>query len=510
MAERQAGTVQAARSSSEPLKDVQSARPVSPHGLGDGLRTSVAGARVAKLLQTEPAHAADMRAGRRTGPGRRQVLAWLGMLGAMCLSVSGLASTAWAGPEIPGAPQSEPIVLVGATLHPISGPPIPAGMLLFAEGRIVAIGKTVKLPPQVRRIDLRGKQVYPALFDACTDLGLVEIESVRATRDQAETGSLNPNVKSWLAINPDSELIPVTRANGVLLALTAPFGGLLAGQSAVIQLDGWTYEEMTLQPSVGMHLNWPRATHGGEGQERARGRDRALEPLREALEHARAYRLARQNPELTRPGRDLRWESLQPLLDRELPLIVHANDVTSIQDAVAFASAQKLRLIIHGGYDAPSCARLLVEQDVPVLVQGVYRLPLRRSDPYDLAYSVPARLRDAGVRFCIAGPGRGGASNVRNLPYHAAMAAAFGLTPDEALRAITLSPAEILGVADRVGSLEVGKQATLIITDGDPLETATQVSACYIAGREVDLNNRHQRLYNKYRTKYQRLAPAEG
>jgi imidazolonepropionase-like amidohydrolase len=402
-------------------------------------------------------------------------IAWVALVMSWGLAHGLLPTPLWAAPEIPGAPQSEPIVLVGATLHPISGPPIPAGMLLFEEGRIVALGKMIKLPPRTRRIELKGKHVYPALFDACTDLGLVEISSVRGSRDEAETGRLNPNVKSWLAINPDSELIPVTRANGVLLALTAPFGGLLAGQSAVVQLDGWTYEEMTLQPSVGMHVNWPRADRAADGSDAARARDRALAPLREALDHARAYRLAKQHAETSPPDLDLRWESMQPLLDRQLPLIVHANELTAIQDAVAFANAQKLRLILHGGYDAPLCARLLVEHDVPVIVEGVYRLPQRRNDPYDMAYTVPARLRDAGVRFCIAGAGRGGASNARNLPYHAAMAAAFGLPPEEALQAITLAPAQILGVADRVGSLEVGKHATLIVTDGNPLETFTQV-----------------------------------
>ena len=174
--------------------------------------------------------------------------------------------------------------------------------------------------------------------------------------------------------------------------------------------------------------------------------------------------------------------------------------------AVAFAEQQRVKLILYGGYDAPHCTELLKKHDVAVIVGGVYRLPQRRSEPYDTPFTVPARLHEAGVRFCISGSGRFGASNVRNLPYHAAMAVAFGLPHDEAIKSITAYPAEILGVAGHVGTLEKGRDATFIITNGDPLETATQVEAAYIQGREVDLNDRHKRLWKKYEEKYRRLG----
>lgn len=419
------------------------------------------------------------------------------------------AVPALANPEIPGAPQKGPVALTNAVIHPVSGPAIDKGTLVFVRGKIAAIGKDAKIPDGAEVIDLAGKHVYPALFDAMTNLGLVEINAVRATVDTQETGLLNPNVRALVAVNPDSEIIPVTRANGVLLALTAPSGRLMAGRSAVIQLDGWTWEEMALKSGdAALHIHWPqtlRLTPDSHEEDHGPKPSEAIEKLRQALADARAYAAARKaNPNFSH---DARWESLADVLSRKLPVVVHAEETRQITEAVAFAEAEKLRMILAGGYDALACADLLKKHNIPVIVGGVYRLPLRRGDAYDAAYSLPARLHAAGLRFCIAGMDRHSASSVRNLPYHAATAVAYGLPADEGLKAITLSPAQILGVADRVGSLEVGKDATLFVSDGDPLETPTQVSAAWIQGRKVDLNNRHQRLYRKYEEKYKRLLP---
>jgi imidazolonepropionase-like amidohydrolase len=423
-----------------------------------------------------------------------------------------LTGAASANPEIPSAPQNRPVALVGGVIHPVSGPAIEDGILLFDKGKIVAVGNDVEIPEDAERIDLEGKHVYPGLFDALSDMGLVEINSVRATLDQQEVGSVNPNVRSWIAVNPDSELIPVARANGVLLTLTAPTGGLISGMSAVLQLDGWTYEDMTLQPAAGMHVIWPPMapvsdwTVEASAREQMQQRDEALERLRKTFADARAYQKARESDAAKHPI-DVRWEAMLPVLKRELPLVIAANEIQQIQAAVAFAAENKVRMILAGGYDAPHCASLLNKHEIPVIVTEIYRLPMRRSEPYDTPYTVPERLRQAGVKFCISGAGRFGASQGRNLPYHAATAAAFGLPKEEALRAITLYPAEILGVADRVGSLEPGTDATLFIADGDPLETPTQIEAAYIQGRKVDLDNRHKRLYRKYEEKLNRTRP---
>jgi len=414
---------------------------------------------------------------------------------------AGAAQQMLANPEVPGAPQAKPVALTNATIHPVSGPVVEGGTLVFDGGKITAIGKEATTPENAEVIDLGGKHVYPGLFDAMTDLGLVEINSIRATIDNHETGQLNPNVRAIVAVNPDSEIIPVTRSNGVLLALTATGESLVSGRSAVIQLDGWTWENMALKADAALHIDWPRpqGPRGGDEEGGPRGNE-AVEPLRQMLKDARAYAAARQaDPKFPH---DARWESLQDVLAGTLPVIVHADDARQITAAVAFADDEKLKLIIAGGYDAPKCTALLKKHDIPVIVGGTYRLPRRRADGYDVAYALPAELQQAGIRFCISSSGRFGASNVRNLPYHAAAAAGFGLPDDEALKAITLYPAQILGVADRVGSLEVGKDATLFIASGDPLDTPTQVEAAWIGGRKVELNDRHKRLYRKYEEKY--------
>ncbi len=413
-----------------------------------------------------------------------------------------------ASPEIPGAAQKQPIALVGATVHPVTSGEIAGGTILFDKGKIIAVGKDVAIPEGAQRIDVTGKHVYPGLLDAHTDMGLVEINSIRATIDNSETGAINSNVKSWVAVNPDSEIIPVTRSNGVLLTLSAPKGGLIAGRSAVLQLDGWSYEDLTVRSEIGMHVNWPAMRTNRRDLERSGpqppvSRDSPLKPLRDFWEKAQTYHQAR-SADPTRHPVDARLEAMTPVLERRMPLIVTADELRQIQSAVAFAVEHNIRLILHGGYDAAECAGLLKQHDVPVIISGTYRLPLRNSDPYDSAYTLPERLRQAGVRYCIASCGRFGASGVRNLPYHAASATAFGLPADEALKAITLYSAQILGVADRVGSLEPGKDATIFVSSGDPLETATQVETVFVQGRLVELTDRHKRLWKKYEEKYRR------
>jgi imidazolonepropionase-like amidohydrolase len=432
------------------------------------------------------------------------------------------AATSVASDEVPAPAQQTPILLTGADVYTLSGDVIPGGQVLFDEGKVVAVGKSVQAPSDVKRIDVTGKRVYPGLFAAGNDLGLTEVRSVKGSVDAQESGDLNPNARAEVAINPDSELIPVARANGVLLNLTAPEGSVIPGSSAVIQLDGWTWEDLTVKAPVAIHLTWPRMAPAArsrrvrEGpEEQTKRRDEQLKSLDDAFANARAYLAARKaaakesgDSKANGPRRaadfDARWEAMVPLLEGRVPLVVEADELRQIQAAVAFAAREKVKLILFGGYDAPLCADLLKKHDVPVIVNGVHRLPLRPDSPYDEPFTVPERLRQAGVRYCITLAHRFGGSDVRNLPYHAAAAAAYGLPADEAVKAITLYPAQILSVADRVGSIEPGRDATLIVTDGDVLEPATHVEQAFVQGRQVDLSSKHTRLWQKYQQKYRR------
>lgn len=429
------------------------------------------------------------------------------------LTVFGVASAS-ASDQIPGAPQKKPIALVNATLHPVSGPSIEDGTLIFDSGKIVEMGRRMKPPKGADVIDLKGKHVYPSLIESCSNLGLTEISSVRGTVDISESGTLNPNVRAYVSVNPDSELIPVTRANGVLIAVSAPSGGLVSGKASVMQLDGWTYEDMTLKSDCAMVIQWPRSSpatdHGpivlGHEPQQARDRIRskALKDLRELFEHARTYIKAREgNP--VEQAFDSRLNAMIPVIEGRIPLLIAADRVTQIQAAVAFGVEQGVKVILLGGHDAEMCAELLRRYDVPVIIDAIYKVPQRTHEDYDAAYSLPERLRQAGIRFCISTTGTSETWNTRNLPYHAATAAAYGLPQDEALRSITQYPAEILGIADRVGTLEAGKDATIFVSDGDPLETETQVTAAWIQGRKVDLTSRHTQLYDKYQIKYRQL-----
>lgn len=415
-------------------------------------------------------------------------------------------SIAVAHDQIPGAPQTVPIVIEGGTIHVIDGPDIENGQVLFENGKITAVGKNLQLPDRTLQVNASGKHVYPGLIECMTDIGLREISAVDETDDRTEYGSLNPNARSWVAVNPDSELIPVARAGGVLVGMTAPRGRYLRGQSAVLYLDGWTVSDMALRAPAALCVDW-RYLHprDSDDKKQAEQRDEKWKELDELLDQTRRYRDARRE----RSGQtqsNVRLESLLPLVDGKLPLLAEADSQSAIESAVAYAQSQGLKLIIYGGYEADACAELLKRFKIPVIVAGVYRLPRYRDDPYDASYTLPERLREAGVSFAIGGSGTvspGGAAAMRNLPYHAACAVAYGLPHDEALRSITLSAAEILGVEDRIGSIKVGKDASLIITDGDILETESHVTEAYIQGRVVDLGSRHKMLYEKYQRKYQ-------
>jgi imidazolonepropionase-like amidohydrolase len=402
------------------------------------------------------------------------------------------------------------VSIVNATIHTITDGTISGGTVSFDEGRIAEVVPGAHPLPGAAVIDAAGKHVYPGFIDANTVLGLTEIGSVSGSVDIREIGDVNPQVNTAIAVNPDSELIPVTRANGLTHALTVPGGGLVRGTSSLIRLDGWTWEDLTATSPVAMHVSWPSfriRTFSYSGtppsrEDQEKQREERLERIREAFADARAYRRARAS---ARGGgraldHDPALEAMLPVLDGDVPVIVHASEIRQIRSAVEWAEEEGLRLVLAGAGDMWRVADLLAEKDIPVLLTGVLSLPTRRDEPYDTPYVAAARLHRAGVRFAFAGSGGGfGAANARNLPYHAAMAVAFGLPRDEALRALTLRPAEILGLDHALGSIEPGKSASLMIADGDPLEIRTQVERLFIDGREADLGrSKHYRLYQRY------------
>jgi imidazolonepropionase-like amidohydrolase len=414
-----------------------------------------------------------------------------------------------ASDTIPAPPQTKPIAIKGATIHPVSGPDIPSGTIVFDNGKITAIGANATIPSDAEVIDGAGKHVYPGLINANTVLGLVEIGAVRATVDIEEAGAINPNIRSITSVNPDSELIPVARSAGVLTALSVPEGGIISGQSAVLRLDGWTPEEMTVVSPAAMHLRWPNLTIDRRPRARKSVKDqqkeieKAQKQIRDSFQIARSYWQARKNPGPDFKS-DLRWEALMPVFDGKLPLFVHASTLAQIEAALAWAKEIQLKIVLVDGDDAWRVAPQLKESDIAVVLGPATSLPPRRDDDYDSAWSSAAKLQQAGVRFCIASNGRGAETNERNVGYEAGLAAGYGLPKEEALKAVTIYPAQILGVADRLGSLETGKAATLIVTNGDPLDFPTQVEAAFIDGRKIDLSNRQTRLRDKYREKYRR------
>ncbi len=423
----------------------------------------------------------------------------------------GCVASLVASDSIPGKPQDHPVAIVGATIHTISGGDIEQGTILFDKGKIVAVGTQVILPAGTEAVDGKGKHVYPGLISSATEIGLTEIEAVRATRDMTETGTINPNVRAETAVNPESELIPVARANGVTMAVTTPTGSLIAGMSAVLMLDGWTWEEMTLKAPAALNVTWPSMTirrspwMRRSEEEQKKEREARLRELSDAFRDARAYRTAKGaegTAGLPYHDVDVRWEAMIPVLDGRVPVVVWADDVRQIEAAVAWAEREGIRLIIGGGHDAWRVVDLLKARKIPVLAGAVYRLPDRRFEEYDEPLMLPAKLHAAGIPFAIITQDESG--HERNLPYHAATAAAYGLPKAEALRSITLSPAEIFGIADRVGSLDVGKDATLIVTTGDILDIRSNVTTEFIQGKRVDLSSRHTRLYEKYLEKYRR------
>jgi len=400
-------------------------------------------------------------------------------------------------------------VIRNATIVPVVGARIANGSVVIRNGKIEAVGASVNIPAGARVIDGTGLFVYPGMIDGGTQLGLTEIGTVDGSEDTREIGEFNPQDVTLTAVNAHSELIPVARVNGITTVITAASGGLINGSAALIDLAGWTPDEMAVRPRAAMVMSYPggrggRGGFGGAQQGGAQQNDPANR-LRRYLAEAKAYadvrarlasgsRTGGSGPSAS-PRVDQAMEAMIPVVRGEMPVIFDVSGADQIRGVLALADTFGLKVILRGPRDAWRLADTLAARRIPVILGPTTQAP-GNDDPYDMLYAQPGVLAKAGVTIAFQ---TASAADARNLPYNAALATAYGLDADAALAALTINPARIFGVADRYGSIEPGKVANLIVTTGDPLDVRSVVKHLLIRGAEVPLTDRHTDLYEKFR-----------
>lgn len=427
------------------------------------------------------------------------------------------AACAAIAPTVLSASSSDSVLIQNVTVHPVSGPDMRNGAVLVIDGKIAEVGGGIAARDGVRVIDGHGHDLYPGLINAATNVGLSEIESLRDTVDLDEIGLFNPELRAEIAFNPSSEHIDVTRASGITTVISLPGSGsrsfgrnagttVITGQGALMHLEGWTWEEMAIKPAAVMDMLFPQiqttpsqfaALLGPQARtytEEERQYKERLKQLSEFFEQARRYKKAQAAGEANLQ-RDAKLEAMIPVIDGKLPLFIRAEKEKSIKDAVEFADKEKVKIIIADPLEIGNAGPLLKARNIPVILGKTFELPLRDDDPYDAPYTLPNQFYKAGVKICF---GTFDIEFARNVPFEAAQAVAFGLPREEALKGLTLNSAEILGAGEQLGSIEKGKVADLILTDGDPLEARTHIEQMFIAGREVSLESRHTREYEKW------------
>lgn len=408
----------------------------------------------------------------------------------------------------PAAAQKETIALTNATIHVGNGQVINNGTVVLKNGKITEVSANASTSG-AKVIDCKGKHIYPGLILTASQLGLVEVPSVRATEDGTEIGELNPSIRALVAYNTDSKVINTLRTNGILLANVIPNGGIISGSSSVVQLDAWNWEDAAYKADVAIHFRMPsllvrsggRGGRGGFG-----GQQPATDPVKTGLEQiekvkvffreAKAY-LSETKHENT----NLKFEAVRNLFDKKEKLFIHCNIVKEMLLAVDFAKEFGFDVVLVGAVDSWQIADILKQNNIAVILNQLHDLPTMIDDDIDQPFKTPAMLQKAGVLFTINDDD--GNSRYRNLPFNAGTAAAYGLTKEEALSAITLNAATILGIADKTGSIETGKDANIVVSEGDILDMRTNIiTQAFIQGRQIDLNNKQMQLAEKYETKY--------
>jgi imidazolonepropionase-like amidohydrolase len=395
------------------------------------------------------------------------------------------------------------LLLENATIHIGNGTVIEKGNVLIVDDKIQAVGTTDNLPATLTRIDLTGKHIYPGLIAPITQLGLSEIEAVRATNDRTEIGHINPNVRAIISYNTDSRVTPTVRANGILLAQITPDGELLKGHSTVVQLDAWTWEDAAYAMDDALHLAWPSQQistnpHAAPREEQEKRIKERMAQIENAFRDARAYAEAKAANKLTKT--DLRWEAMLPVLNGSKSVWIEANSEKDIRTALEFALRHQLKMVLVGGADAWLLSDLLRQYQIPVVLNKPQSLPRAEDDPVDLTFRAPMVLHQAGILTCLS---MDNFWNYRNLPFQAGQAVAAGLDKEIALQLITLNTAKILGIDKRTGSIEAGKDANIVVSSGDLLDMRTsQVEMALIQGRKIDLGNKQKDLNAKFLGKY--------
>lgn len=421
-----------------------------------------------------------------------------------CLAIA--LHTAYAQETIsPAAPQDKPVYLTNATIHVGNGEVINNGTIAFSKGKITAVGSNVPAAgSDATVVDLKGQHVYPGIIAPESQLGLIEFESVRATIDVKEVGEINPSVRSIIAYNADSKVINTLRSNGILLAQVTPEGGIISGVSSVVQLDAWNWEDAAYKTDNALHFYLPSllpvTSGGGRGGaapavDRLKAAMEQIETVRTFFREAKAYQ-----QEAKHTATNLKFESMRKLFTKEQKLFIHCNLMKEMLIAIDFAKEFNVDVTIVGGTDAWLIADILKQNNVPVILTQPHSLPVMQDDDVDQSYKTAAQLQKAGVLFCLSNEGFW---QQRNLGFEAGTASAFGLSKEEALTAVTLNAARILGIDKITGSLEAGKDANIAISTGDMLDMKSSViTKAFIQGREINLDNKQKQLYEKYEKKY--------
>jgi imidazolonepropionase-like amidohydrolase len=429
---------------------------------------------------------------------------------ALALAVS-LAIPAWTQQT----PATTSYAIKGGKVFTLAGPAIENGTVLIRDGKIAAVGAGIAIPSDAQVIDANGLEDYPGMFDPVTQIGLNEVSAVSATVDVSELGDYNPELIAATAVNPASAHIPITRASGITEVIAAPgtsgfdlqSGGLIEGQASAFNLAGWTMDEMQINRSVAMVINWPSiqtrtfdfATFSIKEKPYAdvkKEYDKSVNTLGDWMDRARHYAQAKEKGSPALYERDLKLEALVPVVERKLPVLVIADEARDIRNAVDFCTKQNLRMILGSGAEAWKVKELLKEKKIPVVLGPTNRLPEQEDTPYDKPYTEPSELFAAGIPIAFSSFGT---AFSRRLPQYAGTAVAYGLPHDEALKAVMLNAAQIFGLADQLGTLEPGKLANVIVTNGDPLELQTQVRFLFIKGKLTSTDNKHRELYEQYR-----------